>query len=438
MTSNGTTSRRRTGAYAAVTIAAAVLASGACETLLGPSDDAELIEALPRAFTDSEVAVISRSSDFGLRLMSEILERDSGPNVVLSPLSASMALGMTLNGASGSTFDGMRSALGFDGLTQDEINVAYRGLLDLLRGLDPSVELSVANSAWANRRFSFLPAFFDTVREHFGAEVESLSFSDPASLARINRWADEHTGGRIPTILDALTPDQALILLNAVYFEGSWTTRFDPAETRPGPFRRSDGSEVSVDMMRATDLEVSVGGAGELRVAELPYGGGAFTMLVAVPTDDSPGAAFEIMEAMDEDRWASLIASLGEPRRLDLVSLPRFTLSYDVLLNDPLAEMGMAEAFTPNADFSGMSVEPLCIDFVRQKTFIEVDEAGTRAAAVTAVGIGPASFSAFTVDRPFIFAIRERLSGTLLFLGVVGDPSLESAARPSERTPTCG
>ncbi|HZD04753.1 MAG TPA: serpin family protein, partial [Longimicrobiales bacterium] len=405
----------------------------ACGDGTGP--EVPKITQLPRPLTASEEQVIASANAFGVDLMAEVLARDDRPNVILSPLSASVALGMTLNGAAGSTFDDMRTALRFGSLSQGEINAAYRGLVDLLLGLDPSVELSIANATFANEGWPFHPSFFDSVSTYFDATAESRDFADPATVQAINAWAKEHTEGRIEKILDQLDPDMVMILLDAIWFDGRWTTQFDPEDTRPASFRRADDSQVTVEMMHLGDVELPFGGASGLAAVELPYGGEAWSMLVAVPWGSEP--VRDVVAGMDQGDWNALVSSL-QVQDVDDVALPKFELSYDVFLNDPLTDMGMGVAFTPAADFTNLSPrgDELCIDFVRQKTFIEVDEAGTRAAAVTAVGIGPVSFTGLIADRPFLFAIRERLSGTILFMGIVGDPALEDAG-PAEAGDGC-
>jgi serine protease inhibitor len=422
--------------YLRYTVLGSVIALvAACGDPAGPEGAGSTIQELPRPLSPSEVVIIDRSNAFGIDLIREVLEIDDRPNVVLSPLSASMALGMTLNGAAGTTFDGMREALRFGGLSRAEINASYRDLTTLLTDLDPEVEVSIANSAWANEGYTFHSAFFDAVVEHFDATAESRDFADPATLTEINRWVDEGTRGRIDRILEEgeLDPALALLLLNAVYFEGRWTTEFDPRDTETRSFTRADGSTVDVEMMSLSGVELPFGGAGGLTAAELPYGGGAYSMVVAVPGTATP--AREILSAMDRDDWTELLDSL-EPLELDALSLPRFRLAYDAFLNGPLTDMGMGVAFTQMADFSDLSPDGLCIDFARQKTFVEVDEVGTRAAAITGVGIGPTSFVGLIVDRPFLFAIRERLSGTILFVGLIGDPSQEDSG-PAEFPEPC-
>ena len=406
------------------------LAAAACSDTSGPAVDP--ITELPRALTTSEQALISASNVFGFDLVARVVAADSRPNIVLSPLSASMALGMTLNGAEGGTFDAMRGSLGFGSLTQEEINASYRSLIDLLQDLDPTVRFEIANAIWAREGVPFHQSFFDAVAAAFDASAESRDFSDPATLAAINAWVEDHTDGLIDTIVEELDPALVMLLVNAIYFDGAWSTQFDPADTRTDSFTREDGSTVSVDMMSLSDVEARLGYAPGYTAAELPYGGGAFSMVLVLPDD-----ARDWLASVDASAWDALVAGLTT-QELDLLSLPKFTLTYDGYLNDALQAMGMDPAFQPGADFTRMSPigDQLCIDFVRQKTFIEVDERGTRAAAVTSVGVGAVSFSGFVVDRPFVFAIRERLSGTILFAGLVGDPSAEDPG-PEPLTTDC-
>lgn len=414
-------------ALVAVGVATAL---AACSDALGPID---LIEQLPRDLTVIETEVIEHSNAFGLELLREVVAEDERANIVLSPFSASMALGMTLNGANGNTFDAMRSTLGFGSLDQAEINEAYRGLTELLTELDPTVRFDVANSIWANQDVAFHETFFDAVSAAFGAQTESRDFSDSATLDAINDWVDSNTDGKIDTILDGLDPSLVMLLVNAIYFEGAWTDEFDPDDTARRDFQRADGTTVQVDMMSIGDIELPLGGGIDFSAAELPYGGEAFSMLLVMPAD-----VRDFTATLDEAKWNEIVSSLNVVE-IDQLSLPKFELSYDTYLNDALREMGMDVAFRPGADFTRLSPigDQLCIDFVRQKTFIEVDERGTRAAAATAVGIGPVSFTGFIADRPFIFAIRERLTDTILFMGIVGDPTAEDPG-PEPFMGTCG
>lgn len=425
------------GSRMAPLTAALVLTVGlaACGDSTGPgTDDPTPITELPRALTTNETALIARSTEFGLELMSRTLARDTRENVVLSPLSASMALGMTLNGASTTTFDAMRSTLGFEGMAQNDINAAYASLIDLLTDLDPAVDFSIGNAVFANDGFPFHQSFFDAVSAAFDAQVETRDFAQSSTLDAINGWADAATDGMIPRVLEELDPNLVMLLMNAIAFDGAWSESFDPAETRTRSFQRTTGGPVDVAMMNASEAEYPVAFSSDWAAVELPYGGGAFSMVVVVPTGD----VRTLVSGWDTTDWEALLGSLS-PQEVDLVAIPRFKLAYDAFLNPVLDDMGMGEAFRAGADFTALSPrgDQLCIDFVRQKTFIEVDEVGTRAAAVTTVGIGPTSFIGVVADRPFFFALRERLSGTLLFTGVIGDPTIEDSG-PDSGESTCG
>jgi serpin B len=415
----------------------AALGLGGCSDAAGPGGGSEPITELPRELTVNERSVIEGSNDFGLELFGRVVAEDARPNVVLSPLSASMALGMTLNGANGSTFDAMRATLGFGALTQEEINASYRDLIDLLTTLDPEVQFEIANAIWANEQYTFHQAFFAAVSAAFDARAESRDFGDPATLTAINDWVQESTGGLIDRILDSLSPDLVMLLVNAIYFDGAWTTQFDPDDTRRQTFTRADDSTVEVDMMTLRDVDLSLGGGPDYAAVELPYGGEAFSMVVVVPEGD--GSARDLAASLDADAWDQLVAGLA-PGELGLLGLPKLTLEFDAFLNEALKGLGMEVAFGPGADFTRLSPggDQMCIDFVRQKTFIEVDERGTRAAAVTAVGVGVTSAPpSLIVDRPFVFAIRERLSGTILFVGLVEDPTA-AAEDPEPVVSDCG
>ena len=398
----------------------------ACGDTSGPDDGpSDPITELPRALSGVETELVSASNAFGYDLLREVLEREERPNVVLSPLSASIALGMTLNGADGETYTAMQETLGYGGMEQGEINQAYRDLTRLLIDLDPAVDFQVANSLWADQGFPFETSFMETVAEAFDAPARTLDLQAPASLDEINGWVDEETNGYIPKLLDEIGPELVMFLINAIYFESTWSTQFDEAETRAAPFRTAEGEEVQVQLMSMRDPEVAFGGGENFAAVDLPYGGQAYGMLVLLPHEGT--TARELAAGLSAGDVAALEASMGE-RELSRLALPRFKLSYGTSLNAALEAMGMGVAFDDaSADFSRMSSEArLFIDEVRQKTFIEVDEAGTRAAAATSVGVGVTSLPPeFVVDRPFVFLLRERLSGTVLFAGVVGDPTLE-------------
>jgi serine protease inhibitor len=378
-----------------------------------------LLEALPRSLSATESGLITAGNQFGFDLLREVRRADPDTTIFLSPMSASMALGMTLSGAAGTTLDSLRVALRLGSAPVEDINAAYRSLIDLLRGLDARSEFRIANSIWAQAGFPFLQPFLDAGRTNFDAEIRNVDFGAPATLQAINDWAKDKTNGKIPTILDQIG-DEVMFLINAIYFKGSWRLAFDPKDTHPALFHAADGSTQNVPTMSLQPETHRYAFTRDAEILELLYGNGAFAMTIVLPSRDRTLA--DITAGLDQTRWAEWIGAL-QGQKVGL-TLPKFRVEYKRELKDDLSALGMRIAFDPDrADFSRMAnIDPdrLFITRVTQKTFVDVNEEGTEAAAVTAVGIGPTSAPAtVTVDRPFLFAIRERFSGTILFLGQI-------------------
>jgi serpin B len=403
-------------------LAALALAAAACTG--GPST--EPVTELPRPLTDAEAALIAADNAFAFRLLNRIAATDEAPNLFISPLSVGMALGMAYNGAAGRTREAMATTLGLQGLSLDEVNAGYRSVIDLLRGLDPTVEFTIANSIWHRLQITLAPAFLERAATHFDATVQGLDFADPAAAATINDWVSDQTRGRIDEIVTPPIPEETIAyLVNAIYFKGSWTSRFDRDRTASGTFLRTDGTTRSVPLMRTGDpIPLLVAYDEGIMIGELPYGGGAYRMTIVVPQD--PAALEGLVAGLTQDQWNAWIASL-DSTDLDVV-LPKFTMEYERELATDLAALGMEVAFcdNPAADFTAMYPDGgACISAVKHKTFVLVDEEGTEAAAVTSVEVGVTSAPPmFVVDRPFLFAIREALSGTILFMGAITDPGL--------------
>ena len=379
-----------------------------------------ILEELPRALSEAETRLIDGGNRFTFDLFREAtraLPNDS--NAFLSPLSASMALGMALNGAGGETFDSMRQTLRFGDLPLEQINQGYKSLTELLTGLDRSTEMLVANSVWLAQGFAMESEFQEAARTWFGAEAEALDFGSPAALSRINGWVAEATRNRIPKLLDQIRPEEVAFLVNALYFKGRWRVAFDPKQTQPQPFHAADGSTTNVPMMFLKE-GVRYARTQSYEAAELLYGNGAFAMVIVLPAEGVTLAG--LVAGMDAAGWSDLAGRLAE-NNVQL-RLPRFKLEVTRELKDDLSGLGMGIAFDPNrADFYGIAdvrPERLYLTRVLQKTFVEVNEEGTEAAAATAVGVGVTSAPpTMEVNRPFLFAIRERLSGTVVFMGQV-------------------
>ena len=406
------------GRTAVVLALLAILASG-CSEPIGPGTDSSpsTIHELPRPLSGPEVAAISANNEFGFDLMREVASADPSADVFLSPLSASMALAMTMNGAAGGTFDAIRGSLRFGAVSEPEINSAYRGLLDLLTGLDGDVDLAIGNAIWYRDDLTARTDFRARVETSFGARVQGLDFGAPGAAGIINDWASESTRGRIEKMVEPPVPGNVLAyLMNAVYFKAGWTQPFDPDLTSDALFHLSDGSSKPVQlMMRDDTLRYGVG--ADYTAVDLPYAGQAFSMTILLP--DFGTDLSEIVERMDPEEWGALTADL-ETTRVQLF-LPRFELEWEGSFNDALAAMGMGIAFEPgSADLSRLFESGQgWIDQVKQKSFVRVDEEGTEAAAVTSVVIIDSTPPQLRADRPFLFVIRERLSGTVLFLGAI-------------------
>ena len=381
------------------------------------------LTALPRDLTVAETRVRDAANAFSFALWSKVNTAQRDTNVFLSPLSASFALGMTMNGAANRTSDEMRAALQFGGASLTEINTGYKSLVALLTSLDPGVQMQIANSIWYRSEFPFRQTFFDTAKVYFDATVRGLNFSDgPGSLATINGWVSGATNGKIPKVLDEIRPEQVMFLINAIYFKGSWASKFDPAESRASTFTSAGNVAQPVQLMHRLD-SLSYVESPTYQAADLPYGNGAFTMTVLLP---KAGTDVETLAAsLTPAAWQSLAASFRKSK-VDF-SLPKLTLRYERKLNDDLKALGMVVPFIgDSADFTQLSPPPtgnhLFIDFVKQNSFVDVNEEGTEAAAVTTVGVGVTSLPVYPVmrvDRPYVFVIRERFSGTVLFMAKI-------------------
>jgi serpin B len=396
------------------------LTLSACSSSSGPEDNGQ-ITSLPRTLSVGEQTTIEASNRFAFSLLAELHGAQPDSNLFMSPLSAHMALGMALNGAADSTFEAMRKTLGFDTSVMTEINSAYATLLELLVGLDPRVEFRIGNSVWLRQGFPFLPSFGDTVSTYFDAPVSERDFDDPATVDTINSWVESATNGKIDEIVDSIDANDVAFLINAIYFKGTWTHQFDPADTRDDSFRLLDGSTKTVKMMNRSGTH-GVRFTPEYAAVDLPYGGQAFSMTIVVP--DPSSNLNELVASLTPAAWEELLSGLGDQRIA--VAMPRFELEWKRQLKAALAAFGMAVAFDSfEADFSNLSRarDDLHISSVLQKTFVNVNEEGTEAAAATSVTVSVTSAPpSIRADRPFLFAIRERLSGTILFVGAIVDP----------------
>ena len=368
-------------------------------------------------------SVVTANTKFGFNLFNEIRKTEQDKNIFISPFSISIALAMTLNGASGETEQAMTDTLQLQGLDSESINTGYAGLRQILLTSDPKVTLTIANSLWARQEFSFKPDFLQRNTQFFGAEISTLDFNDPSASKTINQWVDTNTNGKIQKIIDdKIDASTVLFLINAIYFKGTWQNEFDPSKTREGPFHLANGDKKQVPMMRQQRWYPYYRGEN-FQAISLAYGDGQMSMYIFLPDPESDLNIF--LENLNAESWENWMSQF-HGQDVSLV-MPKFKLEYEKKLKGPLKALGMDVAFDPElADFSRMASGDLYIEKVAHKTFVEVNEEGTEAAAVTIVELRPDSVPPppipFIVDRPFFFAIRDNETKTVLFMGVVVDP----------------
>lgn len=387
-----------------------------------PQTDPKSRELLTSLST-AERELVKSDNGFGFRLFSGLAEAKSEGNIIVSPLSVSIALTMAYNGARGATETAMATQLGYGGMDRAEVNAFYAKLVPALSNADGTVKLSIANSVWSNVGLEVEPAFLDLNRATFEAETRTLDFAAPATVPVINKWVGDKTGGLIPEVLKApLSPDAVMLLINALYFKGAWTEPFDPKRSYEGVFHPAEGVEKPCRMMTA-DQRVLYHSDEKVNALELPYGDSLFSMVFLQPKDASgmPGLISDLADGAWEG-WKDKFAPVK-----GVIHVPKFKLEYGETINDVLISMGMGPAFERTADFTGIRKSGgIFISKVIHKTFVNVDEKGTEAAAVTVVEMGTTSMpmDLIKLDRPFVFAIRERSSGAVLFLGRITDPGI--------------
>lgn len=395
---------------------------------VGIASAASIGFALPpgRAFarTPSQTSQLDAANlNFAFKLNALLAGASSSENLFFSPLSISLALAMVFNGARGSTLQALANATGFAGMSQADLNQAARALLAALQSRDPAVSLSIANSLWYRQGIAVSPTFAATLKSAYGANATALDFASPGAPVTINAWVNRTTHGLIPSIVHSIAPSDVLFLINALYFKAKWATQFSPSNTAPGPFTLASGQKKTLPLMN----QMGTYGYRETALYQaisLPYAAGAFSMVIVLPSASSSLAQFQ--RGLNATAWQQLVSTL--PMRYGRLVLPRFTVDYSASLRLPLSDLGMGIAFDPTqADLSGMFTAIRgFISGVQHRAVMAVNEQGTRAAAVTAIGVGatamPMQTFTMVVDRPFFCVIRDNESGTVLFMGSIFHP----------------
>lgn len=376
---------------------------------------------------DPDVTTLVQANDeFALRLYQQIAAKDG--NLFFSPYSISNALAMTYAGARGNTAAEMKTTLRFN-LAADRLPPAFGKLIAQLDGdgKPRPFQLTVANRLWGQKDYGFLPEFTKIGQDYYRAGLEEVDFINASEAARktINAWVEQQTKDKIKDLIGpgVLNDQTRLVLTNAIYFKAPWLSPFRPEATKPEPFHLANGSSIRTPMMHANQ-RLQFAAHETFTMLQLPYEGHGQSMLVLLPNKkDGLGTLEKQLNAETLAKWLEKLST----HEVD-VKLPKFKVTAAIKLNDTLKEMGMKDAFVfGKADFSGMATrEKLYISAVLHKAFVDVNEAGTEAAAATAVVIAarseppPATFHA---DHPFVFLIRDNATGSILFAGRLADPT---------------
>ncbi|MFT3739878.1 MAG: serpin family protein [Breznakibacter sp.] len=365
--------------------------------------------------------MVVSNNQFGFNSFKELA--NTKENLFISPLSISQALGMVYNGATGKTAIEISNVLGYQNPLPDDINQSSKTLREALLNADKSVDFSVANSIWYSLLFDIHPDFTRSNQTYYDSETNALDFSDTeASKNTINSWVNDQTKGKIPSIVEQIKPENVMFLINAVYFKGQWKYKFDKSNSSLRAFYNNRTEEKQVTAM-TQEAGLGYYANNDFTTVEMPYGNSHFSMVVLLPNADK--TTQDIVAQLTPENWNTWVSSMTQTNVK--IYLPKFKMECDLNLNDCLVQLGMPSAFSGSAEFSNMGTPAnLAIDEVKHKTFVEVGEEGTEAAAVTSIGIVTTSYPPtsptpviFDVDRPFVFIIREKDTNSVIFLGQV-------------------
>jgi serpin B len=381
-------------------------------------------EPVPINLSAEQIRLIESGNEFAFDIFKEVLRsEEENENILISPLSISIALSMTLNGADGDTRNAIIQTLRLNGISTDMINNSHKNLVKDLLSVDKRVLINIANSVWIEQEFTVKQEFIDILKNYYDAESRSFDIYESATPDIINKWIEEKTNKLISNMISELDENTVMLLINAIYFKGKWKNQFDVLKTTNGPFLRADDSFVNVPMMKQTENFKALKGNGFI-IAELPYGQGNYVMNVIIP--DNGKSLNNFIPEFNNTNFSTWLSQMNS-QKTD-ITFPRFKYVFKKELKDILSNMGMGIAFTENANFSEISeLYDLFISFVKHQAFIETNEEGTEAAAATVVGFEVTSVPDFLVlklDRPFIYIIRETTTNSILFMGRLSDPSV--------------
>ena len=372
--------------------------------------------------------LVNANNRFGFNLFTQLqLQQKSQPqNIFISPQSIAIALAMTRNGTAGKTQAEITQTLGLEQFDPATVDYSYEQLIKTLTTTDNSVELAIANSLWINQNISLKDSFIKTNQDFYQGKVSNLDFADTSAKNTINQWVASNTAQQIPEIVDSISPEAALYLINAIYFKGSWTNKFAPDATTKQPFYLESKTTKPVAMMSQTG-DYRYYANEQFQAIRLPYGKKAqLGMYIFLPQANSNLEQFN--QQLNLANWQTWLSQMrSQPGN---IFLPKFKLEYTTELKDVLSSLGMQQVFnSAQADFSAMTDSAVALDQVKHKAVIEVNEEGTEAAGVTSTGIRITSAIPqkqpfeMNINRPFFFAIRDDRAGTILFMGNVVEPN---------------
>ncbi len=369
-----------------------------------------------------DTRLIEASHRFSFNLFDRIANQKTNKNIFISPLSISLALSMTYNGASGETQNAMAKTLEVQGIAIGEVNNFNRILQESLLSSDKGTEINIANSLWANKDFSLKQSFIDNTKTYYQAKLSNLNFRDGNAATIINDWVKQQTKGKISKIIGETNSNTVIILVNAIYFKSGWKKPFEKSNTKPKQFILDDGTKIQHPAMTQSGFYRYLD-TPQFQAIKIPYRSTRFSMDIFLPKSTSNLTDFQRqLTAKNWQVWSDKFV-----KREGLIQIPKFKIEYRIDLIETLKNMGMQIAFDSAADFRNLSAERVLITEVIHKTFVDVNEQGTEAAAVTLVNIGrglgsPEDFQ-MIVDRPFFFAISDQQTGTILFMGAIKNPS---------------
>lgn len=365
--------------------------------------------------SDAQRDIIENNNAFALNLFSQMKGFDSK---VVSPMSVSYLMGMLANGADGQTRQEIMKAIGCDKVSLRDLNEFYQMLITHANHFDKATTINIADYIALNCRYQLKDGFASTMQNYYKAGVESLDFSKASTLKRINRWCSDHTDGMIPKIIEQVDADAVSYIMNAIYFNGTWTDKFDTRQTKLENFQGYTRDIKKTQMMHRNGKYQYMDNA-DFAAVNLPYGNGSYSMTVILPNRGK--SIDDVMAGLDAKKVGELRRSMDECV-VDL-KLPRFTISQETSLNDIISKLGAPTMFTSGADFSNFASGNLSISKMLQKAKIEVSEEGTKASAVTMAMVAMTALRPeprkveFHANRPFIYMITEHSTGAILFMG---------------------